>query len=218
MPYGPPGESGQAFNQRAEALRQRQQKAEKKGIHQNSFTGYYFYLDHIHIDIDIENPHILPTAQTAIMLFDYYSQAVHRPFKILDEVYENQLRAFFNRDRGYTVNVCPKWKATLNLVFAIGARYSHLIGADWRADDHDHLVYMSRAVHLLQLDSVDTLISRPDQALIRASILMGKARPFLTVLGNGTALLLLFNDRSCQQGLVHDWHSYPSCTSCRTPS
>ncbi|KAI0576804.1 fungal specific transcription factor domain-containing protein [Pyrenophora tritici-repentis] len=145
MPYGPPGESGQAFNQRAEALRQRQQKAEKKGIHQNSFTGYYFYLDHIHIDIDIENPHILPTAQTAIMLFDYYSQAVHRPFKILDEVYENQLRAFFNRDRGYTVNVCPKWKATLNLVFAIGARYSHLIGADWRADDHDHLVYMSRA-------------------------------------------------------------------------
>ncbi|KAI2486286.1 fungal specific transcription factor domain containing protein [Pyrenophora tritici-repentis] len=145
MPYGPPGESGQAFNQRAEALRQRQQKAEKKGIHQNSFTGYYFYLDHTHIDIDIENPHILPTAQTAIMLFDYYSQAVHRPFKILDEVYENQLRAFFNRDRGYTVNVCPKWKATLNLVFAIGARYSHLIGADWRADDHDHLVYMSRA-------------------------------------------------------------------------
>ncbi|CAA9957039.1 Fungal-trans multi-domain protein [Pyrenophora teres f. maculata] len=172
MPYGPPGESGQAFNQRAEALRERQQTNESRGTPQNSFSGYYFYLDHINIEIDIDDPHILPSAQTAERLFDYYSQAVHRPFKILDDLFENQMRAFCSRDRGYSVNVCPRWKATMNLVFAIGARYSHLIGADWRADDHDHLVYMSRAVHLLQLDSMSILMSRPDQALIRATGLL----------------------------------------------
>jgi hypothetical protein len=56
----------------------------------------------------------------------------------------------------------------MNLVFAIGARYSHLIGAERRADDRDHLVYMSRAVHLLELQSVNTLVAQPDQALIQA--------------------------------------------------
>lgn len=33
----------------------------------------------------------------------------------------------------------------MNLVFAIGAVYSHLIVADWRGDENDHLAYHSRA-------------------------------------------------------------------------
>jgi hypothetical protein len=56
-----------------------------------------------------------------------------------------------------------------SLVFAIGARYSHLIAAEWQADDHDHLVYMWRAVHLLQLGTMDTLFSQPDKSLIQVS-------------------------------------------------
>jgi hypothetical protein len=75
---------------------------------------------------------------------------------------------FFTRNQNSaTLVVCPKWKAVMNLVFAIGARYSHLIGAEWRADDHDHLVYMWRAVHLLQLQSINTLVAQPDQTTIQ---------------------------------------------------
>lgn len=178
MPYGPPGESGHAFNQRAEALHERQQRAKSKGVNQQSFRGYYFYLDRTNIEIDIGDPHTIPSAQTAERLFDYYKQAVHSPFKILDDIFEAQLHTFFAKQRGITVRVCSKWKAVMNLVFAIGARYSHLVGAEWRADDRDHLVYMWRAVHLLQLETMSTLVSQPDQSLIQASTFMCPVRSF----------------------------------------
>ncbi|KAI0573663.1 hypothetical protein Alg130_09996 [Pyrenophora tritici-repentis] len=94
---------------------------------------------------------------------------VHSPFPILGDMFEAQLQMFFTRDQGSpTFVVGPKWKAIMNLVFAIGARYSHLIGAEWRADDHDYLVYMWRAVYLLELQSISTLVAQPDQVLIQA--------------------------------------------------
>ncbi|CAN9346145.1 unnamed protein product [Alternaria alternata] len=170
LPYGPPGAEGDAFNQRAKALRGRQQHGDNRQSPDNDqFLGYYFYLDKSNIDIDIGDPHVIPFADTADRLFEYYKAVVHSPFPILGDIFEHQLRAFFTRDQSSaTLVVCPKWKAVMNLVFAIGARYSHLIGAEWRADDHDHLVYMWRAVHLLQLQSLNTLVAQPDQTMIQA--------------------------------------------------
>ncbi|KAI4947245.1 hypothetical protein J4E91_006595 [Alternaria rosae] len=171
MPYGPPGADGDAFNKRAEALHGRQLLNHgRPPIHQDKFSGYYFYLDKSNIDIDVGDPHVIPSVETAERLFDYYKAYVHSPFPILGDTFEAQLKTYFIRDQGSpTLIVCPKWKAVMNLVFAIGARYSHLIGAEWRADDRDHLVYMWRAVHLLQLQSIDTLVAQPDQALIQAA-------------------------------------------------
>jgi hypothetical protein len=49
----------------------------------------------------------------------------------------------------------------MNLLFAIGAKCSHLIGAQCRGDERDHLVYMARAVNLLGLkNSHDHLSAR----------------------------------------------------------
>lgn len=167
--YGPPGAGGDAFNQRAKALHGRQQHSDNRQSSDNDqFLGYYFYLDKSNIDIDIGDPHVIPSADTADRLFEYYKAVVHSPFPILGDSFEHQLHAFFKRDQSSaTLVVCPKWKAVMNLVFAIGARYSHLIGAEWRADDHDHLVYMWRAVHLLQLQSINTLVTQPDQTTIQ---------------------------------------------------
>ncbi|PZD23065.1 fungal specific transcription factor domain containing protein, partial [Pyrenophora tritici-repentis] len=170
--YGPPGDTGEAFNKRAEALHARQEKSESRGVHQRSFTSYYFYLDRTNIEIDIDDPHIIPSAQTAERLFEYYKKAVHSPFKILDDIFEAQLQMFFSEQHGFTFHVSSKWKAIMNLIFAIGARYSYLVDAGWRADDRDHLVYMWRAVHLLQLDTMNTLVSHPDQSLIQATGLL----------------------------------------------
>jgi len=171
MPYGPPGDTGEAFNERANALHARQNESENRGVDQQSFTGYYFYLDRNNIEIDIGDPNVIPSAHTAERLFEYYKKAVHSPFQILDDIFDAQLQMFYGKQYSVTFQVCSKWKAVMNLVFAIGARYSHLVGAEWRADDRDHLVYMWRAVHLLQLDTMSTLVSHPDQSLIQVSIL-----------------------------------------------
>jgi hypothetical protein len=56
----------------------------------------------------------------------------------------------------------------MNLLLAIGAKYSHLIAADWGGDDRDHLVYMTRAVHLLGLKNTVMIISGPDLSLVQA--------------------------------------------------
>lgn len=56
----------------------------------------------------------------------------------------------------------------MNLLFAIGAKYSHFIGAEWRGDERDHLIYMTRAVHLLGLKNTIMIISGPDLELVQA--------------------------------------------------
>ncbi|KAL1794280.1 hypothetical protein ACET3X_007701 [Alternaria dauci] len=170
IPYGPPGADGDAFNQRAEALRERQHHSgDQQPPDNDQFPGCYFYLDKSNIDIDIGDPHVIPSADTAERLFEYYKVIVHSPFPILGDIFEHQLHTFFRGDRSSAASVaCPKWKAVMNLVLAIGTRYSHLISAEWRADDHDHLVYMWRAVHLLQLQSINTLVAQPDQTVIQA--------------------------------------------------
>jgi hypothetical protein len=57
----------------------------------------------------------------------------------------------------------------MNLVFAIGVRYSHLIGDQWEREDRDHLIYMRRAIHLLEFGRMSRLVSQPDQSLIQVS-------------------------------------------------
>lgn len=56
----------------------------------------------------------------------------------------------------------------MNLLFAIGAQYSHLINADWAGDERDHRVYMNRAVRLLGLKDTLVVISGPDLRTVQA--------------------------------------------------
>lgn len=60
------------------------------------------------------------------------------------------------------------WRTQMNLLLAIGAKYSHLVGAEWRGDDRDHLLYMTRAVNLLGLKNTVMIISGPDLQLVQA--------------------------------------------------
>lgn len=103
-----------------------------------NFTKSYYYLDSIDIDVEVGDPHVVPSVETAQRLFGYYREVVHNPFRILGDAFVSQLRTFyFVIQSGGMLPVCAKWKACLNLVFAIGARYSHLIGDEWQADDHE---------------------------------------------------------------------------------
>jgi len=55
------------------------------------------------------------------------------------------------------------------LIFAIGAKYSHSINADWAGDERDHLIYMTRALRLLGLGNTIMFISGPDLELVQAT-------------------------------------------------
>jgi hypothetical protein len=56
----------------------------------------------------------------------------------------------------------------MNLLLAIGAKYSHLTEAEWRGDDRDHLIYMLRATHLLGMKDTVMIIAGPDLRLVQA--------------------------------------------------
>ena len=122
---------------------------------------------------DQVDPYELPTRQAADALFAQYLDSVHPSFPILRKVYFlSQYNNFFNRvHTSEPLKPGNKWLAILNLVFAIAAKYSHLIQAEWRGDERDHLIFFTRA-RLLGITS-DSLFDHPDLQQVQISGLVG---------------------------------------------
>lgn len=109
----------------------------------------------------------IPPKQTADALFRCYLETVHPSFPIIGKLtFSSQFRTFFESDKTPGNN----WLAILNLIFAIGAKYSHLIHAEWRGDERDHSLYFTRA-RLLAMNS-DTILSHPDLQQVQVAGLM----------------------------------------------
>ncbi|KAK5084619.1 hypothetical protein LTR05_005697 [Lithohypha guttulata] len=114
------------------------------------------------------DPYEMPTQEHAQMLFMTYMNRVHPSFPIIGRVnLQNQFAKFMARPINRPP---PKWLAIINMIFAIAARYSHLIQADWQADERDHLIYFTRA-RMLTIDS-DTIFNHPDLQMIQIIALM----------------------------------------------
>jgi hypothetical protein len=134
-----------------------------------SLTSYYLDDEGIKL-INCGNPFELPLEHTATLLFQYYAQTVQSSFPILPVTIEHQLHQYYALVRNGQAIYCPeKWFALVNLVFAIGAKFSHLIQADWRADESDHVVYLSRAFQLLSMNDTIVFLSAPDLLTTQAS-------------------------------------------------
>lgn len=90
------------------------------------------------------DPFEVPSQATANMLFQSYLETVHFAFPIIGKsTFISQYQAFqLSHDQS---KINQNWLAILNLIFAIGAKYSHLIQAEWSGDKLDHLVYFTRA-------------------------------------------------------------------------
>lgn len=168
LPYGPPGASEHDVDERVKALHQRRVEGGSATI--RHVTDATFYLDSDNIDLDIVvNPYELPDPEIAEQLLDCYISTVHSSFPIVPSSFEDQVRRFtFSLKQNRAFRVPDRWRALLNLVFAIGAKYSHLIGTEWQGPDRDHLVYMTRASHLLGMNDNVALTSAPDLALVQA--------------------------------------------------
>lgn len=109
------------------------------------------------------DPYEVPTAETAQNLYNAYITRVHPTFPIVGRV---NLTAQFQRFlSGQAQRPPEKWLAILNLIFAIAAKYSHLIQADWKGDERDHIIYFTRA-RLLSVHS-ETIFQHPDLQVIQ---------------------------------------------------
>jgi hypothetical protein len=110
----------------------------------------------------------IPTPEIANHLFNAYMQRIHSSFPFVGRL---NLTSQFRRFISGTVQRPPeKWLAILNLIFAIGAKYSHLINAEWKGDERDHLIYFTRA-RLLTVNA-ETLFQPPDLQTIQVVSLM----------------------------------------------
>jgi hypothetical protein len=164
--YGPPGASHDASIQRVNAMHKRRNS--KNLLH---VTDSNFYLDSQNIEVEaMVDPYELPPLEAAENLFTCYMDTVHSWFPILPQEFEEQFHKYYNSvNLQRTFQVPDKWQAVLNLIFAIGARYSHLTRASWRGDERDHLLYMTRAVRMLGVKDITKMISGPDLLWIQVS-------------------------------------------------
>ncbi|CAI6335861.1 unnamed protein product [Periconia digitata] len=147
-PHGPPGHSANASAQRTEALKERQKQDHSTSLQTSEFS---FYLDDEAIDMDfVVNSSELPSLDIADRLLRCYMETVQPYFPILaKKTFVNQFYHYYAAlAQGAPYKVPRKWQATLNLVFAIGAAFSHLVESDWRADERDHFLYHARAWEL----------------------------------------------------------------------
>ncbi|KAF1935361.1 hypothetical protein EJ02DRAFT_131635 [Clathrospora elynae] len=116
------------------------------------------------------NPFELPPEHTAGLLFQCFLKTVQTSFPLLPATLEGQLHQYYDLVRnGQSIHCPDKWFALVNLVFAIGAKFSHLISAEWRANDLDHIIYFSRAFQLLSMNDTIIVLSTPDLAATQAA-------------------------------------------------
>ncbi|RII05313.1 hypothetical protein CUC08_Gglean010406 [Alternaria sp. MG1] len=116
------------------------------------------------------NPFDLPQKHTAALLFQCYARTIQGSFPILPVTIEQELHQYYTLlHTGQAIHYPQRWFALVNLVFAIGAQFSHLIEADWRAEELDHVVYSSRAFHLLSMNDTIVVLSTPDLLTTQAS-------------------------------------------------
>lgn len=129
-----------------------------------------YHLDDLAIStFEHVDPYEMPPPETAQHLFNSYITRVHPTFPVVGRTnLTNQFHRFFS---GAIATRPPeKWLAILNLIFAIAAQYSHLVKAEWEADERDHLIYFTRA-RLLSINS-ETMFQHPDLQHIQILALM----------------------------------------------
>ena len=119
----------------------------------NPISQSSYHCDDMEITIpDDVDRYAVPPPVIVDKLFNVYMDTVHPNFPIISRTdFSEQYHEFARGE-----DVRPNWLAILNLIFAIGAKHSHLVQAEWRGDVNDHLVYFTRA-RLLGFDGNNIL-------------------------------------------------------------
>ncbi|KAK7513248.1 fungal-specific transcription factor domain-containing protein [Phyllosticta citriasiana] len=155
--FGTAGDGERAQKDRLEAMGRRHAPEYRP---QDRVSDYNYHADQEDVlllsNVDKDE---LPTAEMATNICECYMKNVQGMFPALSKSdFMNQFEIYLGSRN--PENLPAKWRAILNLVFAIGARFSHLAEAPWRGDERDHLIYFTRARHLGF--NGETLLEHPD--------------------------------------------------------
>lgn len=165
--FGSPGMSEEA-RKRADPKRVRMHALKPSRISNVNESSFYLDAEDLEVDEFLVEPYQLPPSGTAKALFSCYMDTVHSSFPIMPNLFRTKFERYLELARNsQPVLLIDKFQAILNLVFAIGAKYSHLTKAEWAADERDHLLYMTRAIRLLGLNNSLNVIDTPDLGLIQ---------------------------------------------------
>jgi hypothetical protein len=136
------------------------------------------------------------------------------------ETFEPEFQKYLHTLRtGGAYQITRGWRAQMNLILAIGAKYSHLTEAEWRGDDRDHLIYMLRATHLLGLKDTIMIIAGPDLRLVQAVSLAQSScvqSLLINFFSDKRALVLFSCHWTCEPSMDIDRSLYPPCTRTRS--
>jgi hypothetical protein len=134
---------------------------------EEGISKYTYHLD----DMDLIDPaqvdeNQVPPEDTMDFLFQTYLDSVHPSFPIIGRLnFKDQLRRFADPTRTPAM-----WRTILNLVFAIAAKYAHLVHLELRGDERDHLIYFTRA-RKLGMNS-ESLLAQPELQRVQIAGLM----------------------------------------------
>jgi hypothetical protein len=134
-------------------------------IPQLSETNFYLDDHDIHL-IEQQNPFHLPPETSATLLLRHYLQTAHITFPIVSLDIQHEIEVYYISARRREILTYPQsWFATVNLTFAIGARFARLVDED--GDPLDEIVYLSNATQLLNLNDTAMMLTTPDLPLIQ---------------------------------------------------
>lgn len=130
-----------------------------KQFEEFSINAVNYHLDDL--DISVPEPvdiYYMPPREQAEQLFDDYLTTVHPHFQIINRpLFGSQFKYFLDNP----TQPGDKWRAILNMIFAIAAKHSHLVQAPWKGDNiQEHLLFFTRARYLSMTSEV--LFSHPD--------------------------------------------------------
>ena len=115
-----------------------------------------YYLDDLELRCVAHlDAHEVPTHEVASRLLNAYLASVHPSFPIIGiATFMSQFQVFYNQQ---SLRPGNKWLAILNLMLAIGTRYTQLADPCLQHDGNEHMKYFSRAKSL----SLDDQLFQP---------------------------------------------------------
>lgn len=126
----------------------------------DSISDFAYHLDNDRsLKLDQVDPDELPPPEQVNTLVECYLENVHNFYPVLIRPdFTEQFQSFLRT--GGRGTAPATWRAMLNMVLAIGAKFSHLTSAPWHGDDRDHLIYHTRALQLCPIN--ESTMVQPD--------------------------------------------------------
>ncbi|PYH43597.1 uncharacterized protein BP01DRAFT_358312 [Aspergillus saccharolyticus JOP 1030-1] len=104
-----------------------------------------YYLDDLDIPVMATvDPYALPPKEVANRLFRSYMESVHPSFNVISKMFFVSQYSQFVIQGNRQIEPTDRWRAVLNMIFAIGSRFCQSVHGK-KGGDYDDVMYLNRA-------------------------------------------------------------------------